>query len=68
MESQIRPNAVEYLLTPPRSPSNETQFITAALEVEERMEEAEGHGRAPQETKWDKVLNDLNLSNKRKTK
>lgn len=52
MESQTRPNTVEYLLTPLRSASNADQFMAAAEEVEEGTEEAEGDGCAPQEHRW----------------
>lgn len=42
--------------------------MTAALEVEEGLGEAEGDEKAPQETRRDEVLDDLTLSNGRMTK
>lgn len=63
----MRPNTVEYLLTPLRSDSNADQFITAALEAEVGTERAEGDERAPQETRWNELLDVLTLSNGRMT-
>jgi len=40
--------------------------MTAALQVEDGTEEAEGDNEAGQETSWEKFLDDPNLSNEKK--